>query len=267
VLEELGEHSVSQLGGIHDAQSHTKAKTRAREVLRAGLMEIARTARLVSRTIPQFDESFQLPRSKGDTALLHTARQFAEKAAAVSDVFIRHAMRPDFIDDLNANIQKVEEARHSRYAARATHRKATAAIDTALKKAMTALAAFDILIANILRNDGATMAARPACGPCGPRPVDISPYATWGRRLTPLEITILCGIEAGSKNAKISRNFPGVRTGMLKRSAACITSKLNLRPQELTHPFADTLDPEGAFQLKAGSNEAGQRKGSHLGEN
>ena len=121
-------------------------------------MEIARTARLISRTIPQFDKPFQFPRSKGNTALLHAARQFAEKAAAVSDVFIRHAMRPDFIDDLNTDIQKVEEARHSRFAARATHRKSTAAIDAALKKAMTAFAEFDILIANILRNDGATMA-------------------------------------------------------------------------------------------------------------
>jgi hypothetical protein len=45
VLEELGEHTVSQLGGIHDAQSHTKATTRTREVLHAGLMEIARTDR------------------------------------------------------------------------------------------------------------------------------------------------------------------------------------------------------------------------------
>jgi hypothetical protein len=158
VLEELNEHSVSQVGGIHDAQSHTKAKTRVREALRAGLMEIARTARLISRTIPRFDEPFQFPRSKSDTALLHAARQFAEKAAAVSDAFIRHAMRPDFIDDLNANIQKVEKARHDRFEARATHRKATAAIDAALQKAMTALADFDILIANILRNDNATMA-------------------------------------------------------------------------------------------------------------
>ena len=118
---------------------YTKTKTRAREALRAGLMEIARTARLISRTIPQFDKPFQFPRSKGDTALLHAARQFAEKAAAVSDVFIRHAMRPDFIDDLNADIQKVEEARHSRFAARATHRKSTAAIDAALKKAIVHL--------------------------------------------------------------------------------------------------------------------------------
>ena len=117
-----------------------------------------RTGRLISQTIPQFEQQFELPASKSDAALLQIAREIVEKASKVSDVFIHHGMPPDFIDDLKANIDKVEHARHSRAAARATHRNATAAIDGSFQKAMSTLARLDILMDNILLWDAPRMA-------------------------------------------------------------------------------------------------------------
>lgn len=152
ILASLEERAQNQTVGIGDARSGTKQKTEARQALRLAILRIVRTGRLISQAIPQF-EQFKLPGSKGDAALLQNAREIVEKASKVYDVFIRHAMPPDFIDDLKANIDKVEQARHSRAAARATHRNATAAIDGSFQEAMSTLARLDILMDNMLRDD------------------------------------------------------------------------------------------------------------------
>ena len=153
ILQGLNERAQDQTVGIGDARVETKQKTEARQALRLAILRIVRTGRLISQTIPQFEQQFKLPGSKSDAALVQIAREIVEKASKVYDVFIHHAMPPDFIDDLKANIDKVEHARHSRAAARATHRNATAAIDGSFQKAMSTLARLDILMDNILQDD------------------------------------------------------------------------------------------------------------------
>ena len=106
--------------------------------------------------MPAF-EKFELPKSKGDGALLQTAHELLEKASRTRDILIRHAMPPDFIDVLTKNIKQVEEARHSRSAVREAHRDATAVIDKSFKTAMSELARLDVLMDNRLRDRAGTL--------------------------------------------------------------------------------------------------------------
>ena len=54
----------AQNEGIGESRQQTRKKTEACESLRVSLMAIARTAGVIARTSPGFDEPFQLPKSK-----------------------------------------------------------------------------------------------------------------------------------------------------------------------------------------------------------
>jgi len=90
--------------------------------------------------------------------MLHTARLFAERAAPHSDAFIRYALPPSFIDELNAHIQNVEQAIRNRSGARVAHKDATAGIDAAIKRGMDAIFQLEVIVANTLRGDAPLLA-------------------------------------------------------------------------------------------------------------
>ena len=122
--------------------------------MRLQLLEIVRTARLISRKVPAFDAQFQAPGSRGLKSLLSAARQFAERAEPVADLFIRHAMPPSFVDDLKTNIEKIETVSINLSVSRTSHRNATAAMERAFRKGMSALVDLDIVMSNQLRDHG-----------------------------------------------------------------------------------------------------------------
>jgi hypothetical protein len=159
VLEELKRLSGTQMARINSAMSNTEQKTHARAALRQYLIIMAQTARLIARTIPRFDEQFPVQQGRGDASLLYRARVFAEQAAPHSDVFIRYALAPNFIEELNTHIQNVEHAIRNRSGARTAHKDATAGIEAAIKKGMDAITQLDVIAANTLRGKPDLLAA------------------------------------------------------------------------------------------------------------
>lgn len=158
VLEELKEAGANQIRHFNSSRGFTHEKVKVTAQLREHLGIMVQTARLIARTIPRFDERFPPVRGRSDASLLYSARLFGERAAADSDAFIRYAMPPNFIDTLNAQIQKVEQVLLKRSDARTALKEATAAIDAALKKGMSAVAELDVVIANTLRGNPSMLA-------------------------------------------------------------------------------------------------------------
>jgi len=146
IVDELSVLTAAQASGLRLAKGGTERKTDARVALRKSLADISQTARLIARTFPRFDEQFQIPRSLGDATLLYTARLFAQQGAPHSELFVRYAMRPTFIDDLTLLIETVEQSKRDRTGARSAHKDATAAINAALKKGMNAIEELDVLV-------------------------------------------------------------------------------------------------------------------------
>jgi hypothetical protein len=159
VLQQLREHSRVQVAGIHGAKIETNNKTEALSQLKSLLTAIVRTSRAVTRSAPQFDEPFRLPKGKGDDALLDAARRFVAAATPASGVFIRYGLPLSFLDDLKSLIAQVEQNRATRASARASHKTATANIDDALQTGMTAFADLHVVVTNVFQNDAPAMGA------------------------------------------------------------------------------------------------------------
>ena len=157
-LAEINKLSPTQMGEIGNARRRTKDKTDSRKALTADLRRIIRTAKFIADTIPGFDAPYKLPKSQGDAALLYTARQIVKTAATSADVFCQFSMPATFLDDLYTHIRIIEQSTESRAAVRVRHMEATAAIDALISKCMKAVADFDVVATNTLREDPATLA-------------------------------------------------------------------------------------------------------------
>jgi hypothetical protein len=158
-IGKLGNDAVNQLSGLSDARAGAIHKRRARQALRQDLSRIVRTARLISQTLPNFSEPFKLPPGNNDQTLIELGRQFAVAASAHYDVFIRYSMSADFIDELKKDVAQLEAAREDRTNSRAHHRTASLAIEISFKEAMHAVRNLDVIMANVLRNDGLSLYA------------------------------------------------------------------------------------------------------------
>src|SRR5215510_4362150 len=106
-VHDLQRHSANQITGFNQARAGGIAKRKAQAALRQDLLRIARTARLISKTLPEFASMFQFPREKNRQALIDAGWQFAAKASAHYDVFMRYSMNVSFIDELKTNIENL----------------------------------------------------------------------------------------------------------------------------------------------------------------
>jgi hypothetical protein len=158
-VHELDGHATSQVSGIGAAREGSTTKAVAQAALRVDLESISRTARTLALDTLGLDDKFRCPRGAGARALLAAARAFARDAAPLAAEFVRHELPPDFLDDLNADIRNLERAMGERSSGTEAHVKATAAIDKAMEKALTALQRLDTIARNKLREEIPTLAA------------------------------------------------------------------------------------------------------------
>ena len=76
----------------------------------------------------------------------------------LTDLFIKHELRPDFLAELNTAIQNFERAIGDKAVGREAHLGAGAGFDTALNEALTAIQRLDAIVANKLRDDSVRLA-------------------------------------------------------------------------------------------------------------
>jgi hypothetical protein len=133
-------------------------KATARATLEDQLEAISQTARVIAEHMPEVGQKFVLPDIRSDQALLMTARLFAREAGPFEQQFVAHVLPKTFLADLQAAVGHFEQARHERDTARDERIAARAHITAALTAGLAAARALDVIVANRLRGDPATMA-------------------------------------------------------------------------------------------------------------
>ena len=140
------------------AQEGFRAKKQAREVLAKQLDEIARTAKVIARTTPRFDDGFRLPKRRNDQLLVTAGRLFVEGAQPVAAQFTAHGLPDRFIPTLQASLQQFEEAITACEDGSREQASAQAQIKATLATGTDAVTRLDVIIANQFKDDVATAA-------------------------------------------------------------------------------------------------------------
>jgi hypothetical protein len=157
--QELEGHIAARASGSSSARQGTASKAAARAALR-GLLEMIRdTARSMSQTTPGLDMKFRIPRNMTDQGLLGTAQSFATDAALMKDDFLRFAMHADFLNELDEHINDFKSAMTGQHTVKGQQVSASAAIDDALDRALSAVRQLDAIVRNTFRQDPARLAA------------------------------------------------------------------------------------------------------------
>jgi hypothetical protein len=136
----------------HAEQSHlgTRDKHQARQSVRLQIVRISRVAKLIARAVPGFAKFFPLSNSRGDLALLETARLFQARIAVHAELFRPYAA---LVEELSTDVDKLQKALSERSQARSAHKDDTARMDAAIKKGMSAIAELDILVPHAVRHN------------------------------------------------------------------------------------------------------------------
>src|SRR2546423_14465721 len=155
VLEELEQHASTQAAGLSAARQGTTGRAAARDELMRALEAISRTARPLAANSPGLIEKFRVPHNQSDQDVLAVARATAAATLPLKAEFVKRGMRPDFIEDLEANIEALDEAITRKIESRESHVESTAAIDDATERGVKALRELDPSMRNTLADDPA----------------------------------------------------------------------------------------------------------------
>ncbi len=149
-VKELSAYAVTKMSAAHEG---TRQKAATREALRDRLEAVALTGRAMALTVPALGDTFRLPESQTDQALLTTGRLFAEQGERLKADFIAHAMPATFIADLNKGVADFEAAIHNRSNGRAHSTAVRQCIKDALATGTAAAARLDAMVTNHLKGD------------------------------------------------------------------------------------------------------------------
>jgi hypothetical protein len=136
-----------------------KEKLAAKLALAARIGAMARSARVMAKSVVGADAKFPPPTRQSDVAVLQTGRLFLEEAGAVKDAFIRCGLPATFLEELQQAVATLEQAIDGRSAGKADAVVAQKGIHSTLKKGIDAVASLDVLVANALGRDHDTMNA------------------------------------------------------------------------------------------------------------
>jgi len=141
-------------------QQDTGRRQAGREALQAALASISDTADTIGLDHPEVRDGFRRPRGKvSDQTLLGTARSFAAAALPLKARFIEYDLPADFLEQLNEQINKFEEAIGGQASHANARVAATAALEDALKRGEQELEKLDTAVRNKFREDAPKLAA------------------------------------------------------------------------------------------------------------
>jgi hypothetical protein len=158
-INALETHTSAQSSGRGSVRESATSKAAARDELMRDLEAISRTARALSQTTPGLDDKFRIPHNQSDQAMLAAARAAAADALPLKAEFIRRGMPADFLEDLQADIDLMEEAIERKAQGEGSQVAATAAIDTEIERGMNAVRQLDPVMRNMFAAARAKLAA------------------------------------------------------------------------------------------------------------
>jgi hypothetical protein len=157
VIVALESHAAKQTSGVSGQAVEQKSSLAA--AIRRKMKEIARNARALNINDEGFRRLFSVPESNSDQKLLAAAREFVTQAAIYKAEFLRLAMPPSFIDDLQDDIDDFAAALKQKASGQSATVGATAGIDTEIERGMNAATIVDAIMQNVYRNNPVKLAA------------------------------------------------------------------------------------------------------------
>jgi hypothetical protein len=158
VIAELNAHAAAEVSGRGSARQETDMRAETRRELREDLEAIYRTARAMDAPGNSISEMFRVPPKGNDRALLNAARAVRANAEPLKAQFIAHELRPDFLEDLDADIAAFEKAMTDQSSAVGDHVAANAAIDGAIERGNDIVRKLDAIVRNKYANNVGVLA-------------------------------------------------------------------------------------------------------------
>ena len=158
-INALETHTSTQVSGKGTVRESTTSKAAARDEVMRDLEGISRTARAMALTTPGIADKFRVPHNQSDQAVLAVARAQLADAQPLKAEFIKRGMPADFLEDLQADIEEMQQSIARKAQGTETHTAATAAIDDEIERGVNAVRELDPIMRNTFANDPATLAA------------------------------------------------------------------------------------------------------------
>lgn len=158
LINELETHTGAQASGMSASRQGSMSRAAARDELLQDLQAISRTVRPLERTMPGISDKFRVPHNQSDQAVLAAARAAALDALPLKAELIKRGLPADFLEDLQADIEQLEEAITRKAQGTETHVEATAAIDDLIERGMNAVRELDPIMRNTFANDPVKLA-------------------------------------------------------------------------------------------------------------
>jgi hypothetical protein len=144
----LRQHETTESAGRGGEQEGAAAKAAARAALRRQVGAIAQTARAVEA--PGLGGKFRASVSCTDERLLSQARTFLKEAKPFAETFVAHELPSNFLRQLQAAIDALEQAKRERASGRAQRVGARARFDASMKTALHAVRRLNAIVPNKL---------------------------------------------------------------------------------------------------------------------
>jgi hypothetical protein len=158
IVDELDGHAASQTASSGASRQGTATREQARLAVREDLKAISGTAAVMSDKFPGLDEKFRLPREDNDQDLMSAGNAFIAEATPIAADFIAHEMAADFLDDLRADLQALEDSMSAQSAGKGHRIAAGAAIDQLIDNGVAAVRKLNAIMKNKYANNPAVLA-------------------------------------------------------------------------------------------------------------
>jgi hypothetical protein len=152
-VTKLPEYATWQVSGHESIRTSSRKRTAAREAVRTQVEAIGQTARALKM------QGFSIPTDPKEEDLINSARSFAQAAEPLKEEFIQHGLPPEFVENLNAAVQDLEESLLKRAASQAARSGAIREFNKLLDEALNLLDRFEALVDNTMADNPSVMAA------------------------------------------------------------------------------------------------------------
>lgn len=159
VINALETHTSAQASGKGAVKESSSSMAAARDELMRDLEALSRTARAMAMTTPGLADKFRVPHSQSNQTVLAVARAQFGDAQPLKAEFIKRGMPSDFLEDLQADIEEVEQSIVRKAQGSESRTAATAGIDEEIDRGMKAVRELDPIMRNTFADDPATLAA------------------------------------------------------------------------------------------------------------
>jgi hypothetical protein len=151
---------VRKLAGTSGYHGGTHTKRVAAELVKEDLQAIRNTAVAIAEAddLPDFEDEFRLPRQRSYAMLLSAAKTFLQEATPHKALFIEFELPADFLEDLAADIELLENGRDEQHDGLSERVGSTAELTTLALDGMSVRKQLLVMVRNKFKGDSGLLA-------------------------------------------------------------------------------------------------------------